>query len=91
MQPEIQHCPICGTAVRPNPRSPNYLCQTCAVRAVSRDGRPLAFSNTGASGGYAAQYADSGEAYDSHDCYVDGILCHADEARFGGIVIQRRV
>ncbi|MDO7841558.1 hypothetical protein [Sphingomonas immobilis] len=91
MLPEIQHCPICGTAVRPNPRYPNYLCQTCAVRAKSSDGRPLTFFNTDMSGGYEARYADNGTPYGSHDCYVDGVLCHADEARFGGIVIQRRV
>jgi hypothetical protein len=39
------------------------------------------------SGGFAARYADTGEEYASHECFVDGIKCHADEARFGGIVI----
>jgi len=31
---------------------------------------------------------DSKEEYKSHDCYIDGIKCRADEARFGGIVIE---
>ena len=35
-----------------------------------------------------AEYAHTGESYPSHECYVDGILRHADEHRFGGIVIQ---
>ncbi|MGD8759525.1 MAG: hypothetical protein PVJ07_04685 [Anaerolineales bacterium] len=35
-----------------------------------------------------ARYADTGEAYASHDCFIDGVACYADEARFGGIVIQ---
>jgi hypothetical protein len=35
-----------------------------------------------------ARYADTGEAYASHVCYIDGVACYADEARFGGIVIQ---
>ncbi len=33
-------------------------------------------------------YADTGEARDSHLCFVDGVKCRADEARFGGIIIQ---
>jgi hypothetical protein len=41
------------------------------------------------SGGYAARYADTGEPYSSHACYIDGLPCWADEARFGGIVIER--
>jgi hypothetical protein len=90
MQPEIQHCPICGTAVRPDLRYPNYLCQSCAVRAASADGRPLTFSNSSLGGGFEARNADTGAPYDGHTCYVDGAECHADEARFGGIVIQRR-
>jgi len=40
------------------------------------------------SGGYAAEYADTGDPYDSHECFVDRIECYADEARFGGIIIQ---
>jgi len=40
------------------------------------------------SGGFQGAYADSGEAYLSHVCFVKGIRCWADEAKFGGIVIQ---
>jgi len=39
-------------------------------------------------GGFIAEYEDTGESYPSHECYVDGIPCYADEGRFGGIVIQ---
>jgi hypothetical protein len=41
-------------------------------------------------GGYVAYYWDSNNAeeYNSHECYIDGIKCWADEARFGGIVIE---
>ena len=31
---------------------------------------------------------DENECGEVHECYVNGIKCHADEARFGGIVIQ---
>ena len=41
-------------------------------------------------GGFIAYYADSNqiEIYPSHRCFIDGISCYADEARFGGIVIE---
>ena len=81
-------CPICAASLEPQPRYPRHVCRTCASRARSADGRPLAFANEGFDGGYVASYADTGEPYDSHDCWIDGIACRADEARFGGIVIE---
>jgi hypothetical protein len=39
--------------------------------------------------GCAAEYADTGEEYPSRECFIDGLRCEAEEARFGGIVIQR--
>jgi hypothetical protein len=48
----------------------------------------LKFSNVDTTGGFIAHYADTSEVYPSHECYVDGIQCYADEHRFGGIVIQ---
>ncbi len=84
-----QTCPICGIEVRANPRYPRYLCRDCAARAVAPDGRALRFCNADIGGGYLAFYADSEEPYPSHACVVDGIAYRADEARFGGIVIER--
>lgn len=81
-------CPICAAVLEPQSRYPRYVCGECAGRARSADGRPLRFSNVGFDGGYAARYADTGEPYDSHDCWIDGVACRADEARFGGIVIE---
>ena len=84
-----QLCPICGAAVRENPRYPKRLCEACAAKAVSADGRLLVFGNVAMSGGFSAGYADSDEPYEGgHVCFVDGRQCWADEARFGGIVIQ---
>jgi len=81
-------CPICATALEPESRYPRYVCSDCASRACSADGRPLTFSNAGFDGGYEASYSDTGEPYDSHGCWIDGVACRADEARFGGIVIE---
>ena len=55
---------------------------------TTADGRPLTFSNAGFDGGYVARYNDTGEPYDGHDCWIDGVACRANEARFGGIVIE---
>jgi hypothetical protein len=46
------------------------------------------FSNVSLSGGFVARYADTGEARESHVCFIDGVKCWADEARFGGIIIR---
>ena len=85
-----QACPICNTVVELYSRYPKYVCQDCYRRATDINGRKLHFSNVSISGGYIAYYADSNdkEEYRSHDCYIDGIKCRADEARFGGIVIE---
>ena len=88
MQNIEQHCPICKKQIQRSERYPRCLCTECRARAKSKDGRRLEFFNESVSGGYIAQYADTGESYPSHECYVDGIQCHADEHRFGGIVIQ---
>ena len=87
VQPD-QTCPICSAEVEKSTRYPRYVCEECAAQASSADGRLLQFSNIDISGGYAARYADSGEDYASHDCYIAGTKCYADEAKFGGIVIE---
>jgi hypothetical protein len=86
---ESQNCPICGVPVIVNLRYPNYVCDTCFVKAVASNGRKLKFYNTSIGGGYLAVYADTEEVYPDHICYINQTKCWADEARFGGIVIQK--
>lgn len=89
MTDQTTHCPICGAEMPFSQRCPRAVCQSCARRAASPDGRPLRFGNVALSGGFAAHYADTGEPYPgSHDCLIDGVRCHADEAHMGGIVIE---
>lgn len=83
-----QPCPICGSAQHFNPRYPRHLCRDCAAQAADESGRLLKFCNVSFSGGFQAAYADTGETRESHICFVRGIRCWADEAYFGGIVIQ---
>lgn len=83
-----QLCPVCHSDVENNARYPKYVCQACASKASSSDGRLLIFSNAGLSGGLTARFADTGESYVGSQCYIDGFPCRADEAYFGGIVIE---
>lgn len=85
---DVQKCPICSAVVTTSERYPNYVCDRCYTRAEDEDGRRLSFTNVSLSGGFAALYRDTHEESDSHICYIDGIKCRADEAHFGGIVIQ---
>jgi hypothetical protein len=83
-----QYCPICGAEVSSNPRYPKLVCLPCSKRAADENGAALDFLNQSLSGGFIARYAATGAVRDSHICYIDGIKCRADEARFGGIAIQ---
>ena len=85
---QIQECPICLTEVAFSARYPRYVCASCYKKAVDENNRLLNFYNESISGGFIAIYADTNEARKSHVCYIDGVKCWADEARFGGIVIQ---
>ncbi|WP_373544395.1 hypothetical protein [Chamaesiphon sp.] len=40
------------------------------------------------SGGFEAIVANTKAEYASYICYIEGVKCWADEARFGGIAIQ---
>ena len=83
-----QSCPICKTLVSPSERYRRYVCAECASRASDEQGRKLAFGNIDFGGGFQAAYADTGEKREGHECFIDGVKCWADEARFGGIVIE---
>jgi len=82
-------CPTCQLPHRTTPRYPWAVCPSCSKLACDQAGRALKFGNLSVFGGFSAQYADSGENYPGGGtCWVSGVLCEADEARFGGIVIQ---
>jgi predicted amidophosphoribosyltransferase len=83
-----QVCPTCRKSVKANPRYPHYLCRPCVERATDANGKRIQFFQANPNGRYAARYADTGIEYPSHECFVDGVKCWADEARFGGIVVQ---
>ena len=85
---KTHQCPICNSSLKYFERYPNYICPQCAAKATDKSGRLVSFGNEGFWGGFEGCYVDNGEEYNSHTCYVDGIECNADEAKFGGIVIE---
>lgn len=89
-----QKCRICLVDVQPSERYPRYVCESCAMKASSADGRLLEFYNSDPKKkeislfGFHARYADTKKIYKSQECFINGVRCRADEARFGGIVIE---
>jgi hypothetical protein len=93
-----QRCPLCGASVPRSDRYPHRLCEDCVNLAADEDGRRLVFANESLSGGIVATFAADGAPYGErltqsgftigYRCYVRGVKCIAEEARFGGIVLQ---
>ena len=83
-----QFCPICNIAVPFVARYPAYLCDTCTSKTHDGKGRRVYFANTSIGGGCQGYYQDDGSRYNHRVCYVGEVRCMANEARFGGIVVQ---
>ncbi|MBE7381836.1 MAG: hypothetical protein F6J95_010550 [Leptolyngbya sp. SIO1E4] len=81
-------CPICASSTPHTARYPQSVCHACYEKACDERDRKLTFSNVSLSGGFQAIVTDTQAEYLSHICYIDGVQCWADEARFGGIVIE---
>ena len=82
-------CPICGGPGHDSARYPLAVCGACAARATDAAGRRVEFANEDWTGGIVGYYPDTDEDYALTECFIDGIRCSAEEARFGGIVISR--
>ena len=88
-----QYCSNCKTPVRYNPRYSNYICRNCHQLITDKSGRKNSFYNTELLGhGCQGYYLDKEpkEKYNSNLCYIGEKVFYAEEARFGGIVIQRK-
>lgn len=81
-------CPICGDPRPHSERYPDHVCADCVERATDATGRSLRFSNVDLGGGFVAHYSDTGAVCESRICFIKGVRCQADEARFGGIVVR---
>lgn len=102
-RPEIpaqtpQRCPLCARTTPYYPRYPRYICGVCAAQD-KRDtrGTLIELYNNDLSGGLKVVYLDESKnvlredtTQTSIDCLIDGVLCVAEEARHGGVVIQKK-
>ena len=79
-------CPICDESMIDFERYPNMICQNCSKKTVTKNGVKIEFYNKDFNGGFISVMND--KKGDIHECYIDNKKCYADEARFGGIVIQ---
>ena len=80
-------CPICENNMSFLERYPNMICNICFDKSVTKDGKKIKFYNIDITGGFYSVIDN--KKGDIHECYIDGNKCRADEARFGGIVIQK--
>ena len=90
-------CPICKSMIEHFERYPNYICGDCISILVDVNDVPILFENETLLGtGLAAWLLDSETGkYDKLDpissmtgeAYCRGVLCKAQEAYFGGIVV----
>jgi uncharacterized Zn ribbon protein len=79
-------CPICDKNMIYYDRYPKMVCHECSENTLTHDGENIKFYNKDHTGGFISIVNDvKGEM---HDCYINNRKCYADEARFGGIVVQ---
>jgi len=83
---EKKPCPICNDSMVYMQRYPTRVCLECMNKTVTKDGDNIDFFNEGPEGGFYSII--NNEKGDIHECYVDGKLCHAQEGRFGGIIVS---
>lgn len=81
-----KNCPICDKNMLYFERYPNMICNECVELAVNKNGDSIKFYNIEPTGGFMSIVNEiKGE---EHECYINNRKCYADEARFGGIVVQ---
>lgn len=94
-----QTCPICGATVPTNQRYPRAVCAECAGRVRNAEGLPVRFSNRTLLGTGLIEQVNRVDTwvtaretigYGPFECWIDGVACEAQEAYFGGVVIQTR-
>ncbi len=84
-----QSCPICKRYMQPSSRYRDYVCPKCIHLSTDKEGLLVVFGNTTMDGhGCAGKYIESRKQYYSNKCWIKHVLCYAEEAYFGGIVIR---
>ena len=81
-------CPCCKGTHQTLRRYYDAVCNACLEQygTKTKDGKKKEFSNIDIFGGI--QCFCEGVKTEDFECFVNRIRCHAEEARFGGIVIR---
>ena len=81
-----KQCPLCKTDMHDFERYPTMICWTCADKSVTKEGDKIEFFNECPEGGFYSLVNNKKDSI--QECYIDNQLCHAQEGRFGGIVVS---
>jgi hypothetical protein len=93
-----QWCALCYQEVFYQPRYPKYICHECKSKnKYDNQGNLLEFTNQDITGGFRIYYMDKhgntireDNTQDYCECIIEDKLFFAKEAKFGGIVIQKK-
>lgn len=83
-----QHCPICKHETAISERYPSYVCKNCVEKAVDESGLHLKVENDDSEDRVCVLYKDNDEPTNSLKFLIEGQPCYAQEAYFGGVVVQ---
>ena len=89
-------CPSCGNERRTLRRYPRAICNPCYNKVTDEYGKSVSFGNqtmlgTGIIGNYEDGTEYNNPIHHKQKCWVGDMTCIAEEAKFGGIVIQRQI
>ena len=81
-------CAVCKKHHDTANRYPNAICSKClyTYKTYTKEGYEITFSNGNNGFGFFS-YINNKKG-EIHECYIKGIKCFANEAKFGGIVIS---
>ena len=90
---KIEHkCPLCFEIMNYyTSRYPKMICSNCADSDITDNfGNKVTFVNIDIYGGFISLHKidDKVVKKEEHICWIKNTKCYANEARFGGIVIQ---
>ena len=81
-----KNCPICDKNMLYFERYPKMICHECVELATTKNGESIKFYNENNTRGFVSIV--NGVKGKEHECFINNKKCRANEARFGGIVVE---
>ncbi|MDG6347559.1 hypothetical protein QAA18_02185 [Luteimonas sp. 8-5] len=85
---KVHPCPDLFGRDAVNARYPRAVCNDCAARTTDAKRQPVTLGNAGLSGGLVSSSPHAPVIDEQAICFIDDVACIAEEARFGGVVVQ---